>query len=442
MKQFKNWLGTCALILAISACVAPTATQPGAAPAAAPAASESKPVEITFYSYNIGQAGTFGEGAMKLVDAFQAAHPEIKLNPVGVPGGEILSKVQADMVAGTPPDVAQLIFDDLDNIVTNFNALPLEDFAPADELKEHLGGMHPNGIALGQLNGKTYGLAYTFSTPMLFYNADIFRAAGLDPDKPPTNWDEVLAFGTQIKEKTSAWGIHIAATGRFDWISQSLYLSAGGRALSEDRKQVTVGGEGAVRAIEMMRGLVSAEVMPNFTSAETIEGMAAGKLAMLVNSSALQATLLKASTGVYELRSAPLPGFGDQLAVPTNSGSALFTFTKDPEKLKAVWTFMKFATSKEGYTIITRDIGYLPLRPEIVNEEQYLKSWAEEHPLILPNIKQLDRLQPWVSHPGPNYRQIVEISQTALEQAIFGDNDDVAAIMQEAQTRGQELMPQ
>lgn len=441
MKRLQQWLGGMALVLTISACVAPATTQPQSAQPAAPAAEAKKPVEITFYSYNIGQAGTFGEGAMKLVDAFQAAHPEIKLNPVGVPGQEILSKVQADLVAGTPPDVAQLIFDDLDNIVTNFNAAPLEDFAPAEELKEHLTGMHPNGIALGQLNGKTYGLAYTFSTPMLFYNADVFRAAGLDPDKPPVNWEEVLEYGKQIKETTGGWGIHVAATGRYDWISQSLYLSAGGRALSEDRTQVMVGGEGAVRAIEMLRGLVNAEVMPNFTTAETMEGMAAGKLAMLVNSSALQASLLKASEGVYELRSAPLPGFGDQQAVPTNSGSALFTFTKDPEKLKAVWTFMKFATSKEGYTIITRDIGYLPLRPEIVNEEQYLKAWVEEHPLILPNLAQLDRLQPWIAFPGPNYRQIVEISQTALEQAIFSDNDDVAGIMGEAQTRAQELMP-
>jgi len=116
--------------------------------------------------------------------------------------------------------------------------------------------------------------------------------------------------------------------------------------------------------------------------------------------------------------------------------------TQDPARQQAAWAFMKFATSKEGYTIITRDIGYLPLRPEIVNEEAYLKAWVAEHPLILPNIEQLDRLQPWTSFPGPNYRQIIEITQAAVEQAIFGDNDDVAGIMLAAQQRAQELMPQ
>jgi multiple sugar transport system substrate-binding protein len=425
------------------ACAVPTpATAPEAAAPAADSAAAAEPMEITFYSYNLGAAGTFSDGAQKLLDTFAATQSNVKVNGVGVPGGEILAKTQADLVAGTPPDIAQLIFDDLDNIVTNFNAVPLEDFVPAEELAEHLAGMHPNGVKLGQLNGKTYGLAYTFSTPMLFYNGDLFTAAGLDPNAPPKNWEEVLQYGQQINEATGAAGIYVAATGRYDWITQSLYLSAGGRAMSEDRTQVMVGEEGSVRAVTMLRELVQAGVMPNMTSPETVEAMAAGKLAMLVNSSALQATLLKAAEGNYDLRSAPLPGFGDQLAVPTNSGSAIFVLTQDPERQKAAWEFMKFATSKEGYTIITRDIGYLPLRPEIVTEEAYLKAWVEEHPLILPNIEQLDRLQPWTSFPGPNYRQIIEITQTAVEQAIFGDNDDVAGIMMEAQERAQELMPQ
>ena len=431
------------LALLITACAVPA---PVAAPAAdAPAAdsaTSSEPIEITFYSYNLGAAGTFSDGAQKLLDAFAATETNVKVNGVGVPGDQILAKTQADLVAGTPPDIAQLIFDDLDNVVTNFNAVPLEDFVPAAELAEHLGGMHPNGVKLGQLNGKTYGLAYTFSTPMLFYNADLFTAAGLDPSAPPQNWDEVLQYGQQIVDQTDAAGIYIAATGRVDWITQSLYLSAGGRAMSEDRTQVMVGEAGSVRAIEMLRGLVQAGVMPNLTAAETVEAMAGGKLAMIVNSSALQATLLKAATGNFDLRSAPLPGFGDQQAVPTNSGSAIFVLTQDPARQKAAWEFMKFATSKEGYTIITRDIGYLPLRPEIVNEEAYLKAWVAEHPLILPNIVQLDRLQPWTSFPGPNYRQIVEITQAAVEQSIFGDNDDVAGIMLAAQQRAQELMPQ
>jgi multiple sugar transport system substrate-binding protein len=55
-----------------------------------------------------------------------------------------------------------------------------------------------------------YGVPYVFSTPTLFYNADLFRQAGLDPDKPPTTWAEVKQYGLQIKQRTAKLGIDIA----------------------------------------------------------------------------------------------------------------------------------------------------------------------------------------------------------------------------------------
>ena len=401
---------------------------------------EGETVEITFYSYNLGSAGVTADGTENLIAAFEAEHPNIKVEGIGVPAGEITSRVQADLVAGTPPDVAQLIFDDMDFLATNRIATPLEAIVPAEELEEHLGGMVSNGVELGRFEGQTYGLAYTFSTPILFYNADLFRAAGLDPEQPPTNWDEVLEYSLAIREATDAWGIFVATTGRFDWITQSLVLSNGGRVLSEDRTELMFGEPEAVGAIQQMRDLVDAGVMPNFTTAETLDAMSAGDLAMYVQSSAIQSTLVPPSIGNYELRAAAMPGFGDNEAVPTNSGSALFVITQDPLKQRAAWEFMKFVTSREGYTIITSEIGYLPLRPEIVEMDEYLAPYVAENPLILPNLEQLERLQPWVAFPGPNYRQIIQIMQDAVEASIFGDGD-VAELMQAAEERASDLMP-
>jgi multiple sugar transport system substrate-binding protein len=405
-----------------------------------PPIPEGEVVEITFYSYNLGSAGISAEGTLNLIAAFEEQHPNIKVEGIGVPGEEITSRVQADLIAGNPPDVAQLIFDDLDFLATNGIATPLEAIVPADELEEHLSGMVANGVELGRINGQTYGLAYTFSTPILFYNADLFREAGLDPEQPPTSWDEVLEYSLAIRESSDAWGIYVATTGRFDWITQSLILSNGGRVLSEDRTTLMFGEPEAVGAIQQMRDLVDAGVMPNFTLGETLDAMAAGDLAMYVQSSAIQGALLPTSIDNYELRAAPMPGFGDSQAVPTNSGSALFVTTQDPLKQRAAWEFMKFVTSQEGYTIITRDIGYLPLRPEIVEMEEYLAPWVEENPLVLPNLEQLERLQPWVAFPGPNYRQIIQIMQDAVEASVFGDVD-VAETMQAAEERATELMP-
>jgi len=287
-----------------------------------------------------------------------------------------------------------------------------------------------------------YCLPYTFSTPILFYNADLFRAAGLDPDVPPTNWEEVLAYSLQIGEETDAQGISIAMTGPSagDWMTQAVLLSNGARLLSEDRTTLTFAEPEGVAAIETIRGLVEAGAMENLDINAQIQAMLTGEIAMYIQSSALQAVLLGGSMGNFELRAAPMPGFGDNLAIPTNCGSALFIITEDPLEQRAAWEFMKYVTSEEGYTIITRDIGYLPLRTAIVDDPQYLADWAAENPFVFPNLDQLERLQPWESLPGPNYSQIATIFNNAIEEAIYGDGD-VAEILAEAQERGQELMP-
>ncbi len=156
----------------------------GPALAQAIPATVDQPVTITFYNYNLASAGIGGEATKKLIAEFMAANPNITVEGVPYSSADA-SRIQADLAAGLPVDLVQTVFSDLAFSVENFGAKALEDLIPADELKAHFEGMSPNGLKLGVLNGKTYGLAYTFSTPVLFYNADLFRAAGLDPATPP-----------------------------------------------------------------------------------------------------------------------------------------------------------------------------------------------------------------------------------------------------------------
>src|SRR5579859_4717351 len=397
-------------------------------------------VTIKFYDYNLATAGLGADGTKQLISEFEAAHPNIKIDATGVTSANVLAQTQADVVAGDPPDVSQLVFSDLDFIVHNFNVQPLEKIVPPDELQQDFVGFSPNGLKLGQLNGQTYGLAFTFSTPVLFYNADLFKAAGLDPDKPPTNWADVKADAQQIVSKTNKQGVVIDALGQFDWMFQSLVLSNGGRVLSEDRKTLMFANPPAVGAVKMWQDLISSGVHPKLTINEAITAFTSGNLAMYLETSAVQNALIGGSTGKFEMRAAKMPGFGDKPAVPTNSGSALFILSQDPVKQRAAWEFVKFATSERGYTVITSKIGYLPLRPAIVNDPQYLKDWVQQHPLVQPNLDQLQNLQPWVSFPGPNYQQIVKTMMDAVQQAVYG-TDDPGPILTDAQNRARQLMP-
>jgi multiple sugar transport system substrate-binding protein len=407
-------------------------------------ATVDSPVEITFYNYNLASAGIGADGTKKLIAEFEAANPNVKVNGIGVPANEMASRIQADLAAGNGPDIAQVVFQDLDYVAHNMGAVALEDIVPAEEMVAHFEGMSPNGLKLGVIDGKTWALAYTFSTPVLFYNADVFKEAGLDPDNPPKNWAEVQAAAQTVADKTGKKGFDAcmlgAGGGASDWMLQSLLLSNGARTMSEDRKTLTFAEPKAVEAVTMLRAMADAGLYENNAMNTSLENMATSNAAMFLCTSALQSALIAGAKDKYELRNTMEPGFGDVLAVPTNSGSGLSILSKDPLKQRAAWELTKFLTSKRGYTIITSEIGYLPLRTDIVNDPQYLGQWVKDHPLVQPNLQQLDRLQPWVPYPGPNYRQIHKTMMEAMEMAVWG-GVDVAQTLKAAQDQARAMMP-
>jgi multiple sugar transport system substrate-binding protein len=405
------------------------------------APSIDQPVTITFYNYNLATAGLGAEATQKLINEFMEANPNVTVEGIGYSSADS-SRIQADLAAGQPVDLVQTVFSDLDFSVNNFGAQALEDIAPAEELTAHLSGMHPNGTKLGVLNGKTYGLAYTFSTPVLFYNADLFRAAGLDPDAPPATWEELKAAALAIEEKTDAEGFSagITGAGAADWLFQGVVRSNNGEVISRDRTTLKFAEPEAVEAVKMLRDLNDAGVYEVYEGLGAVDAMSSGSLAMYLQTSALQSGLVKGAAGNFELRSAAMPRFGDKPTRPNNSGSALTIHTTDPLKQRAAWELMKFLTSEHGYTVITSEIGYLPLRPSIVTDPNYLAGWIAEHPLVAPNLEQLDRLEPWDPMPGPNYRQIVKTMMDAVEMSVFG-GADVEATMADAQANAQALMP-
>lgn len=405
------------------------------------AASVDQPVTIRFYNYNLASAGIGAEATQKLINEFMKANPDVTVEGVPYSSADG-SRIQADIAAGQAVDLVQTVFSDLDFSINNFGAQALEDIAPTDEIKAHLEGMHPNGTKLGVLNGKTYGLAYTFSTPVLFYNADLFREAGLDPDQAPKTWAEVKDAALAIEDKTDAEGFTAGITGpgAVDWLFQGVVRSNGGEVISRDRTTLKFAEPEAIEAVSMLRDLYDAGAYEQYDSTAAVDAMSSGSLGMYLQTSALQGGLVAGAEGNFELRSAAMPQFGDKPTRPNNSGSALTIHTTDPLKQRAAWELMKFLTSEHGYTVITSEIGYLPLRPSIVNDEKYLAGWIAEHPLVAPNLEQLDRLEPWDPMPGPNYRQIVKTMMDAVEMAVFG-GADVEATLADAQANAQALMP-
>ncbi|MEU1981026.1 ABC transporter substrate-binding protein [Nocardia sp. NPDC019395] len=445
-----------ALAAALSGCATiPTTsdTGPGAATEIIPELAPGQQVSIRWESYNLASAGIFGDTTRGLVAEFERLHPNIDVEAVPPQGSsnEIAQSVQRQVIAGSPPDVAQLTFADLRYTASDLGAEPLDALVGRDEVQRLLtDGPHPyapRAAVLGDVDGTTYGIPYVFSTPMLFINADLFRKAGLDPANPPKTWDEVAAAAQAIaKVPGTSGGAYLscldAASGG-DWCLTGIVRSAGGRLLSEDGKSLTWTDPESVAAFDGMQKIAQAgpNALPNLSGSDAQDAFLRGNLGMLLTSAALQNAILESSAGKWQAAAAPMPGFGSTPSVPTNSGSALFVMTGDPAKQRAAWELIKFLTSAESETTITSNIGYVPLRASLIDDPDYLQAFADEHPgFVRPNVAQLDRLEPWVSYPGPNYQQIRTLLSKATDEIVFRGADPQQTLSA-AQTSAQALMP-
>lgn len=107
--------------------------------------------------------------------------------------------------------------------------------------------------------------------------------------------------------------------------------------------------------------------------------------------------------------------------------------------LRAVWESLRFAASQRGNTIITSVMGYVPQRDDVVDDPKYLKPYLDQEPHILPAIRQLGNLEPWLSWPGSNAPQAVDVFMTA-SQNLLTNGQDAQSSMDAAAQRVDELL--
>ena len=336
-----------------------------------------------------------------------------------------MNMIVTERAAGDPPDIAQLGLNSVDYAIRELGAQPIDQFAPKDAYDALMQHILPTARPLGMRDGHLYASPFTFSTPTLFYNADILRSAGLDPDAPPTTWDDLHTYALQVKARTDKAALNIAAIGTTgDWVAQSLVSSNGGTLLSADGLTPTFNQSQAVETFKWLQSLVADGTHPPLNSNDAIAAFNNGNLALFLNSTALLYAAEAAASGKYELRTTGEPSFGTQTVHPVNSGSGLFVFATDSARQRAAWEFLNFAASQRGFTIITSMIGYVPQRDDVVDDPQYLKPFVDKDPNLLTAYKQLPGLEPWLN--WSKARQGVQAESLfveALQNVVYGGQE-------------------
>jgi len=214
--------------------------------ASAPALAQAR-TEISFWHYQTANIPALRE----VLAASHEVHPEIRVTDVPKDVGTIATEVQAAALARRPPDVGQILARLTVGLVRNAGAVPLDS---GEDRGAFLNTVLPRFREVGILDGKPYAVPHSFGTPLLDRNKSIFTAAGLDPEKAPADWDEVVATGRQIRERTGRYAIFISQGGR-DVSQQQMMVNAGATMLSPDLSRATFANPGAIAAMQLWQDM-------------------------------------------------------------------------------------------------------------------------------------------------------------------------------------------
>jgi sn-glycerol 3-phosphate transport system substrate-binding protein len=316
-------------------------------------------VTLDFW-YALG--GDAGAAIEEMVARFNASQSDITV--VATYQGDYTSamaKIYSAIAGETVPNVVHVGGAPL--LGSSGAILPISDFAAADSSFD-LSQIRPAFLEYNTAGGILWSLPFNNSVPILYYNKDLFTAAGLDPEKPPQNLDELLTAAQALTTNPDAsgmptqWGLNTRDDTH--WFLSAMILENGGQIVSADESQMLYNSPEAVAMLEVWDDWVNqSKVMPANQHTESTSDFLAGKLGMLIGSSSMINSIQ--SQAGFKLGTAMFPAVGDNRQVPLGGGSLAIFKNEDPRLTAASWEFAKFMTSPESSLYLSTHTGYIPI---------------------------------------------------------------------------------
>lgn len=260
-------------------------------------------------------------------------------------------------------------------------------------------------IKLGQVHGKQYGLAVNASLPIMYFNAEVVKKAGGDPNKMPDTWDGVIALAGKIAQTSSgvagvAYDVQVWPD---TWLFQAIIDQAGGRLLDDSASKIAFDDNIGRKVMTDLRRLVTDGKMAVLDFEASRQQFIAGQTGMFFDTPARLRLITDGVGTRYTLGTAVFP-IDDKAkgGIPTG-GCAIIITTKDAAKQKAAWEYAKFITGPEAQKIIVETTGYLPLNKR-ASGPQFLGPFYDKNPNFRTVALQVDRALPWQGYPSDTVR--------------------------------------
>lgn len=301
---------------------------------------------------------------------------------------------------------------------------PMQKFI--DEDNYDLSQLEENILNYYSLDGELYSMPFNSSTPVMLYNKDAFKEAGLDPENPPKTFQEVIDAAAKLKTDEMK-GFSMLTYG---WFFEQLVATQGGLYVNEengragDATEAVFNGEEGQRVFEFLNTMNKAGTFGNFgTNWDDIRAaFQSGKVAMYMDSSAGVRGII--DNAPFEVGAAYIPYADEVDRKGVVIGGASLWMSKGIAEIeqKAAWEFMKYLTTPEVQAKWHLDTGYFAINPSAYEEDIVKKAW-EEMPQLKVTVEQLQSTEPSIATQGALISVFPESRQqivTALENLYQG----------------------
>ncbi len=361
---------------------------------AAGKAEITKPVTIEFWHAMGGSRIKLIQG---IVDEFMKANPLITVK-VQYAGSyiDILNKVKAAYKAGNAPQVFQSYEIGTLGLANSGIITPIGDISKWDPINwDNFFGPIKNYYVV---DGKHYSMPFNSSTPLLYYNKTFFKEAGLDPNKPPKTFQEVIDYSKKLKaalpnlKAPITWNLNSWYFEQWLCIMDAPFVNNDNGRTGKLPTKVLFNSAAGQKILDFWTGMekdgLFLDVGPGWANHRAAFG--SGEVAMVMSSTSdvAQLTDLLKQKG-WDIGTGFMPRPAGAKGGVTIGGGSLWITNKHPnDQLLAALKLVKFIASDGPQIQWHKSTGYFPVTKSAMDKLK-AEGWFTEHPNYMTAFDQL-----------------------------------------------------
>jgi sn-glycerol 3-phosphate transport system substrate-binding protein len=403
-------------------------------------AQAQAPTEISFF-YPVAVGGPI----TKLIDEFAADfakdNPGIKVTPIYAGSyQDTIVKALTAHKSGNPPVTSVLLSTDMFTLIDEDAIVPIDDFVKTADDKAWLGSFYKAFMLNSQSGGKTWGVPFQRSTIVMYYNKELFKAAGLDPNKPPSTWAEMADAAKKLTVKDASgkvtqYGVQIPSSGFPYWLFQALAIQNGVAMANDAGNAVKFDDPAVIEALQYWIDLTKQGVHPPgiVEWGTTPKDFFEKKVAMMWTTTG---NLTNVRTNAkFDFGVAMLPA-GKKRGSPTGGGNFYIFKKATPAQQEAAFKFAKWITQPERAAKWSMDTGYVAISEAAYNTAALKKYGADFPPALVARDQLPFALAEFSTHDN---QRVTKALNDGLQAALTGTKT-AAQAMKDAQAEADRLL--